>query len=96
MIAHARRGEQASAGRAANNSGPRIPSTDPTVTLAMLQDAAADRSSVWIGYSDIDGALHRTLFQPRRADGGRVTGVVSDGSESRTFSIHRITGVAPA
>lgn len=96
VIAHARRGERAAAGRAANNSGPRIPSTDPTVTLAMLQDAASDQSVVWIGYSDIDGALHRTLFRPRRADGGRVTGVVGDSSESRTFSIHRITGVAPA
>lgn len=96
VIAHARRGEEASAGHAANNSGPRIPSTDPTVTLAMLQDAASDQATVWIGYSDIDGGLHRTLFRPRRADGGRVTGVVGDGSESRTFSIHRITGVAPA
>ncbi|HWC22294.1 MAG TPA: helicase-associated domain-containing protein [Flexivirga sp.] len=96
VIAHARRGEQASAGRALNNSGPRIPSTDPTVTLAMLQDAASEQSAVWIGYSDTDGALHRTLFRPHRADGGRVTGVVGDGSESRTFSIHRITGVAPA
>lgn len=96
VIAHARRGEQASADRAAKSSGPRIPSTDPTVTLAMLQDAASEQSTVWIGYSDVDGALHRTLFQPLRADGGRVTGVVGDGSESRTFSIHRITGVAPA
>lgn len=96
VIAHARQGELASAGRAANNPGPRIPSTDPTVTLAMLQDAASEQSVVWIGYSDIDGGLHRTLFRPRRADGGRVTGVVGDGSVSRTFSIHRITGVAPA
>ncbi|GGB43145.1 hypothetical protein GCM10011492_37610 [Flexivirga endophytica] len=97
VIARARRGETAAAGRSANGSGPRIPSTDPTVTLAMLQNAAADGSAVWIGYSDPGGVLHRTLFRPQRADGGRVTGSVGKGgSESRTFSIHRITGVAPA
>lgn len=94
VIDHARRGEAATAGRSANNTGPRIPSTDPTVTLAMLQDAAADQAAVWIGYSDVDGALHRALFRPRRTDGGRVTGTVGEDSESRTFSIHRITGVA--
>lgn len=96
VIAHVRRGEQESAGRAAQSAGPRIPSTDPTVTLAMLQDAASEQAAVWIGYTDTDGALHRTLFRPHRADGGRVTGMVGDGSQSRTFSIHRITGVAPA
>lgn len=95
VISHARRGEVSAAGRSANGAGPRIPSTDPTVTLAALQDAAADRSAVWIGYSDTDGALHRALFRPERTDGGRVTGIVGD-SDSRTFSIHRITGVAPA
>lgn len=96
VIAHVRRGEETAAGRSSNGSGPRIPSTDPTVTLAMLQDAAADGTEVWIGYSDPGGILHRTLFRPQRADGGRVTGLVGAGREPRTFSIHRITGVAPA
>ncbi len=96
VIAHARRGESAAADRSSNGSGPRIPSTDPTVTLAMLQDAAADQAAVWIGYTDPGGILHRTQFRPQYADGGRVTGLVGNGSQTRTFSIHRITGVAPA
>nr|WP_246336624.1 helicase-associated domain-containing protein [Flexivirga oryzae] len=97
LVAHLRRGEAATAARTASSvPGPRIPSTDPTVTLAMLHDAAADRAPVWIGFSDVDGELHRALFRPDRVDGGRVTGVVDDGNQIRTFSIHRISGVVPA
>jgi hypothetical protein len=96
VLAHLRRGETASAARFVSSVGPRIPTTDPTVTLSMLHDAAADRVPVWIGFSDVDGELHRALFRPQRVDGGRVTGVVGDGDQTRTFSIHRISGVAPA
>ena len=97
LVAHLRRGEASSVQRSASGApGPRIPSTDPTVTLAILHDAAADRAPVWIGFSDVDGELHRALFRPDRVDGGRVTGVVDDGKQTRTFSIHRISGVVPA
>ncbi|RNI25113.1 helicase-associated domain-containing protein [Flexivirga caeni] len=94
VIGHLRRGEIAAGTRSARSSGPRIPSTDPTVTLALLQEAAADRAAVWIGFSDVHGELHRTLFHPRQVDGGRVTGTVGERDETRTFSIHRISGVA--
>lgn len=96
VMTHLRRGETAATARTKSTVGPRIPSTDPTVTLAMLHDAAADHSSVWIGFSDVDGELHRALFRPHRVEGGRVTGVVEDGAQTRTFSIHRISGVVPA
>ena len=83
--------------------GPRIPASDPTVTLTTLDEAAAERVPVWIGYVDAGGAIKRTLFRPQRIDGGRVTGLVGDAAKSadtsarpQTFSIHRITGVAPA
>lgn len=81
--------------RAASATGPRIPTTDPAVTLSMLQDATAERMAVWIGYVDGSGDLRRTLFTPHRVEGGRATGTVGDDT-SRTFSIHRITGVAEA
>ena len=97
LVTHLRQGEAASAERHASSTpGPRIPSTDPTVTLAMLHDAAADRAPVWIGFSDVDGELHRALFRPDRVDGGRVTGFIDDSKQARTFSIHRISGVVPA
>lgn len=89
------RSAEADHARSPSAAMPRIPSTDPTVTLNMLQDAAAEQVAVWIGYVDGSGDLRRTLFTPRRVEGGRATGVTGDDA-SRTFSIHRITGVAEA
>ncbi|KYH46190.1 helicase-associated domain-containing protein [Branchiibius sp. NY16-3462-2] len=77
-----------------SSEGPRIASTDPAVTLATLQDAAAGRMPVWIGYSDPTGDVHRALLQPEQVAGGRVVGAV-DG-QRRTIALHRILGVAPA
>ena len=73
---------------------PNIPSTDLAVTLTVLQDAAVKGASVWIGYIDATGALCCTLFRPHRVGDGRIFG--ADGDETRSFSIHRISGVAPA
>jgi hypothetical protein len=94
VVDRLRAGEKTVAAQRNSDDGPRIPSTDPTVTLAVLQEAAAERATVWIGFSDTDGALHRALFHPQRVDGGRVSGAV--GNQTRTFSIHRISGVVPA
>ncbi|PWJ24066.1 XPB/Ssl2-like helicase family protein [Branchiibius hedensis] len=77
-----------------SSEGPRIASTDPALTLATLQDAAAGRMPVWIGYSDPTGDVHRALLQPEQVAGGRVVGAV-DG-QRRTIALHRILGVAPA
>ena len=77
----------------ASRPGPSLPSTDPTTTLAVLRDAAADRQPVWLGYSDGEGQVRRLLFYPERVEGGRVHGM-ADGTH-RTLSIHRVTGAAP-
>lgn len=77
-----------------SSPSPRLLPTDPTVTLAVLRDAAADRHGVWIGYADGSGRTTRRLFHPTRVEGGRAIGTVADGAEERSFSIHRITGVA--
>lgn len=93
MVGALRAGEEAAAyqrEQVASRPGPSLPSTDPTTTLAVLRDAAADRQSVWLGYSDADGRVLRILFYPERVEGGRVHGTV-DGA-ARTLSIHRVTG----
>jgi hypothetical protein len=93
MVGALRAGEEAAAyqrEQVASRPGPTLPSTDPTTTLAVLRDAAADRQAVWIGYSDADGRTQRLLFYPDRVEGGRVHGT-ADGS-ARTLSIHRVTG----
>ena len=77
----------------ASRPGPSLPSTDPTTTLAVLRDAAADRQPVWIGYADADGRVQRLLFQPERVEGGRVHGTAE--GTARTLSIHRVTGAVP-
>ena len=93
MVGALRAGEEAAAyqrEQVASRPGPSLPSTDPTTTLAVLRDAAADRQAVWIGYSDADGRTQRLLFYPDKVEGGRVHGT-ADGA-SRTLSIHRVTG----
>jgi hypothetical protein len=82
--------------REESQPGPRLPSTEPAVTLALLRDAAADQHGVWIGYADGEGRATRMLFYPKRIDGGRAVGIVDGSSIERAFSIHRITGAASA
>ncbi|MDP9218924.1 MAG: WYL domain-containing protein, partial [Actinomycetota bacterium] len=93
-----REGDRATAAdheHAATQPGPRLEPTDPTSTLAALRDAAADRARVWIGYVDGDGRPVRRVVEPLAIDGGRVRAYDIGSSEVRTFSVHRITGVAP-
>jgi hypothetical protein len=74
--------------------GPPLPSTDPTVALALMQEAAASARPLWIGYSDREGVVTRHLFWPRRVEAGRAYGLVDGSSVERAFSIHRITGAS--
>jgi hypothetical protein len=95
LIGALRAGEEAAAYQRAERAarpGPQLPSTDPTTTLAVLREAAADRQGVWIGYSDAAGGVQRMLFYPDRVEGGRVHGT-ADGT-ARTLSIHRVTGAS--
>jgi hypothetical protein len=97
LVAALRAGEESAAYQReelARRPGPSLASTDPTTTLAVLREAAADRQSVWVGYSDASGGVQRFLFVPDRVEGGRVHGT-SDGVP-RTLSIHRVTGAAPS
>lgn len=96
VIEGLRRREASAAERVLTQQGPRIPETDPTSTVTMLQDAVAEHAAVWIGYVDEVGATRRGLFRPERVDGGRAVGTMDGSPARKTFVIHRITGVAPA
>ncbi|WP_347350903.1 helicase-associated domain-containing protein [Intrasporangium sp.] len=98
LVAGLRMAQQASDVRRAeeeHREGPRIPATDPVVTLALLRDAAADRHGVWVGVTDRHGATTRELIHPRRIDGGQVRATDAAGHE-KTYSVHRITGATLA
>jgi len=97
LISALRAGEESAAyerARALSQPGPRLPSTEPAVALALLREASADSLGVWIGYADADGRTTRLLFYPRRIEGGRAYGSVDGSNVERAFSIHRITGAA--
>ena len=97
LVAALRAGEESAAferARAQSQPGPRLPSTEPAVALALLREASADSLGIWIGYADADGRTTRILFYPKRIEGGRAYGFVDGTNVERTFSIHRITGAA--
>lgn len=93
IVRQLRAGEQAAASRPAGGR-PALPHTDPTTALAILREAAADQTPVWIGYAGTSGQIERVLFHPESTEGGRVTGTTN--GTRRILSIHRITGAAPA
>jgi hypothetical protein len=97
LVSALRAGEESAAyerARAQSQPGPRLPSTEPAVALALLREAAADSLGIWIGYADADGRTTRILFYPKRIEGGRAFGSVQGSNVERAFSIHRITGAA--
>jgi hypothetical protein len=80
----------------ADDSGPRLTPSEPAATLATLREAVARRSAVWIGYADGNGRVERRVVEPLSVEGGRVTALDHASEQVRTFSVHRVTGVAPA
>ena len=97
LVSALRAGEESAAyeqARERSQPGPRLPSTEPAVALALLREASADNVGLWIGYADGDGRTSRILFYPKRIEGGRAYGFVEGTNVERTFSIHRITGAA--
>ena len=52
------------------------------------------RRQVWIGYVDVQGRATSRVVEPRSVEGGYVTAYDHLRQEDRTFSVHRITGVA--
>lgn len=95
LVAAMRRGEDAARARAlVSPTGPPLPPMDPAGVAGVLREAAADRVPVWLGVADAIGDVRRVLLLPEAVEGGRVRGSVED--EPRTYSIHRITGVAVA
>ena len=65
-----------------------------TDTLAFLQQAAGEGRQVWLGYVDAQGRSTQRVVEPRSVEGGFVTAYDHLRQEDRTFSVHRITGVA--
>ncbi len=78
------------------DQAPPLAAMDPLGVLAVLRDAAARRRPVWIGYADATGTPSRRLVQPLHVEAGRVDAFDRGTQEIRSFSVHRVTGVALA
>jgi hypothetical protein len=63
-------------------------------TLAFLQEAAREGRQVWLGYVDAQGHRSQRVVEPKLVERGYVVGYDHQRQEERTFSLHRITGVA--
>jgi len=74
---------------------PPLEPMDPVNVIAVLRDAAAGRRPLWIGYVEGAGQPVRRLVDPVSVDAGRVTAFDRMSGELRTFSVHRVSGVAP-
>ncbi|MDX6267672.1 MAG: hypothetical protein QOD70_2412 [Frankiales bacterium] len=61
---------------------------------AFLQQAVREGRQVWLGYVDAQGRPTSRVVEPRTIEGGYVTAYDHLRHEDRTFSLHRITGVA--
>ncbi len=82
---------QTSTGVPASGVLPRSASRD---TIALLQAALEDGSQLWIGYLNQQGQASNRIVEPIRLAGGYLTAFDHRHDETRTFAIHRITGVA--
>lgn len=77
------------------NGGSRTLPHSPIVdVLATLQQASEVGESVWIGYVSAEGHATQRVVEPLSVEGGYVSAYDHLRDEVRTFSLHRITGVA--
>jgi Helicase conserved C-terminal domain len=67
---------------------------DTSATLALLQEAATQRRSVFIGYVDSHGTASQRVIEPVRVGGGVLEGLDTSRSETHRFALHRITSVS--
>jgi predicted DNA-binding transcriptional regulator YafY len=63
--------------------------------VSTLRRALADNRPLWIGYADTDGTVTQQIVDPIRLGGGILTAFDHRTEQVRSFSVSRVTGVAP-
>lgn len=69
---------------------------DPGVAITQLQEAAAQQTSVVIGYVDPAGVATQRVVAPVNVRGGQLTAYDPASGRVREFAIHRVTSVVSA
>ena len=67
----------------------------PATVLAALREAADAGRTVTIGYVDNHGTTVDRVVDPVQVQAGRLTAYDHRSDETRSFAVHRITGVTP-
>jgi hypothetical protein len=67
-----------------------------TRAISVLQQAARDRSRVWVGYVDGQGTPASRLVRPVSIGGGFLRAEDERTETLHTFALHRITAAEPA
>ncbi len=72
-----------------------IPRSSSNAIMAALKKAISDSTPMWISYADTDGTNTDQIVDPIRLGGGTMTAFDHRTEQVRTFTIARISGVAP-
>jgi hypothetical protein len=98
VVAAVRAGDRAESLRPANavrgSAGGDGVRNANSATLELLQAAARQRRSVWIGYVNSLGVASRRIVEPVSVGGGVLEGYDRAQGDLRRFMLHRITSAA--
>jgi predicted DNA-binding transcriptional regulator YafY len=73
----------------------RLPRSSTAETIEALREALEASRPLWIGYADNSGTTTERVVEPIKLDSGFLTAYDLRSAEVRTFTVARITGVAP-
>jgi hypothetical protein len=94
-----RAGDNSSESRSADTAAPlgsgRLPRSSTAETIEALREALEASRALWIGYADNSGTTTERVVEPIKLDSGFLTAYDIRTAEVRTFTVARITGVAP-
>ncbi len=72
-----------------------LPSLTSAAIVSTLRRAIEDNRPLWIGYADTDGTVTQQIVDPIRLSGGVLTAFDHRFEQVRSFTVARVTGVAP-
>ncbi|GEL95854.1 helicase-associated domain-containing protein [Cellulomonas composti] len=93
--------DTASSSGSASSSGTALApgrrgTADPAEALALLREAAADRTQVWVELVGPTGQHERRLLRPLRVEGGRLRAADALRESELSVAVHRIATVTRA
>lgn len=94
LVRQLRVGDRARAAQRGSAVRPERGRPSASATLALLQDAARERRSVWLGFVDSHGVASQRVVEPVSVGGGVLQGFEQGRGEVGSFPLHRITSVA--